>query len=291
MGEKTDAVKEGGKKFFEKMFVPANQQQANADNAPTGVGAQGHGKKPSGASTKPSTKPATKPNAKPAASKKSGFTAQEAKYKDAPWSKLPLSARKAAKVIGFEQQKWDDKEWVPIDGKHWRDLTPEEKKACGTLGWDEVSWESKYPTKPNAKPAASKKSGFTDKEAKYEDVPWSKLPLPARKAAKAIGFGEQSWDDKEWLHIDDKHWWDLTLEEKKACETLGWDEVSWESKYENQWWADLPKHVQKAAEKLGWNQENWDGDWDTPTWHKGWEEFSDEEKRCLHVLGYYVHTW
>lgn len=230
MGEKTDKVKEGGKKFFEKMFVPAAAAD-NADNAPTGVASQGNKKKPNkpaanagnaptGAAsqgnkkkpTKPSTKPSTKPAAEPAA-------------------------------------------------------------------------------KPNAKPAASKKKGFTDKEAKYEDVPWSKLPLSARKAAKAIGFEQQTWDDKEWLPIDDKHWWDLTAEEKKECETLGWDETSWESKYEDQWWADLPNHVQKAAEKLGWNQENWDGDWDTPTWHKGWEDFSEEEKRCLHVLGYYVHTW
>ena len=32
-----------------------------------------------------------------------------------------------------------------------------------------------------------KKFGFTDKQAKYEDVSWSKLPLSARKAAKVIG--------------------------------------------------------------------------------------------------------
>ena len=79
----------------------------------------------------------------------------------------------------------------------------------------------------------SKKFGFTDKQAKYEDVAWSKLPLSARKAAKAIGFEQKSWDGKEWLRIDDKHWHDLTSEEKTACETLGWDEPSWEHKYEH----------------------------------------------------------
>ena len=140
-------------------------------------------------------------------------------------------------------------------------------------------------------PLASKKHSFTDKQAKYEDVKWSKLPLSARKAAKAIGFEEKSWNDAEWLHIDDKHWWDLTPEEKTACETLGWDSVSWETKYEDQAWKDMPKHVQKAAEKLGWTEQTWDEDWDTPTWHKGWSDFTDEEKRCMHVLGYYVHTW
>ncbi|KAL7524315.1 hypothetical protein ACHAXR_000524 [Thalassiosira sp. AJA248-18] len=142
-----------------------------------------------------------------------------------------------------------------------------------------------------AKPAASKKFGFTDKQAKYEDIPWSKLTLSARKAAKAIGFEQKSWDDKEWMPIDDKHWDDLTDEEKTACETLGWDSISWEEKYENQAWNDMPKHVQKAAEKLGWDQEKWDDDWDTPTWEKGWDEFTAEEQRCLHVLGYYQVTW
>ena len=48
-----------------------------------------------------------------------------------------------------------------------------------------------------------KKFGFTDKQAKYEDVTWSKLPLSARKAAKVIGFEQKTWDEKEWLPIDD----------------------------------------------------------------------------------------
>jgi len=206
-----------------------------------------------------------------------------------------LSARKAAKAIGFEQQSWDDKKWIDIDDKHWSELTPEEQAECETLGWDAVSWDPKCENQvglaSGAKPAAKKSGGFTDKEAKYEDVPWSKLPLSARKAAKAIGFEQQSWDDKKWIDIDDKHWSELTPEEQAECETLGWDAVSWDPKYENQVWEDLPKHVQKAAEKMGWNQENWDEDWDTPTWEKEWEEFTEDEKRCLHVLGYYVHTW
>lgn len=137
----------------------------------------------------------------------------------------------------------------------------------------------------------SKKFGFTDKQAKYEDVSWSKLPLSARKAAKAIGFDQSSWDGKEWVHIDDKHWWDLTADEKKACETLGWDAITWDNKYEGTYWNEMPKHVQRAAEKLGWTQQTWDEDWDVPTWHKGWEDFTDQEKRCLHVLGHSVHSW
>ena len=51
-------------------------------------------------------------------------------------------------------------------------------------------------TKP--KPVVVSKE-FSDKEAKYEDIPWANLPLSARKAAKVIGFAQESWDGKEWL--------------------------------------------------------------------------------------------
>lgn len=138
---------------------------------------------------------------------------------------------------------------------------------------------------------AGKKFGFTDKQAKYEDVPWSKLPLSARKAAKTLGYEESTWDSKEWLGIDDYDWCDLSEEQRKACETLGWEETAWDSKYGEASWADFPEHVKKAAEKLGWSQQTWDEDYDVPAWNKGWEEFSEEEKRAMHVMGYYIHTW
>lgn len=153
---------------------------------------------------------------------------------------------------------------------------------------------SSEPAEATSEPAApSNKSnfGFTDQQAKYEDVTYSNLPLSARKAAKAIGFEEKTWDEAEWIAIDDKHWADLTDEEKTACETLGWDAISWDDKYENQAWEDMPEHVQKAAETLGWDQEKWDDDWDVETWDKSWADFTEEEKRCLHVLGYYVQSW
>ena len=42
------------------------------------------------------------------------------------------------------------------------------------------------------------KFGFTDKQAKFEDVPWGMLPPEAKKAAEAIGFNKESWNEKEW---------------------------------------------------------------------------------------------
>ena len=42
------------------------------------------------------------------------------------------------------------------------------------------------------------KFGFTDNQAKFEDVPWGMLPPEAKKAAEAIGFNKESWNEKEW---------------------------------------------------------------------------------------------
>jgi hypothetical protein len=136
--------------------------------------------------------------------------------------------------------------------------------------------------------------GFTDKQAHYEDVSWSRLPLSAKKAAKVIGYDEQTWNNKEWLDIEDYWWDDLSAERRTACETLGWDMNSWDSKYEGTSWSNLPTHVQRAAEKLGWNKEQWDDEKDGTgweNWEKEWSMFTPEEQRCYHVLGYYVHTW
>jgi hypothetical protein len=99
---------------------------------------------------------------------------------------------------------------------------------------------------------------FSDKDAKYEDLPWAKLPISARKAAMVIGFDQESWDSKKWLPIDDKHWEDLTPEELKACESLGWSKDSWNTKYSGVYWKDLPNVVKRACEKMGWDQVKWD---------------------------------
>jgi len=132
--------------------------------------------------------------------------------------------------------------------------------------------------------------GFTDKQAKFEDVKWEALPQPAREAAEAIGYEEGSWDDGELLDISDKHWRHLDKEERKACTTLGWNRKSWD-RYKLIKWQELPDHAKKAAKKMGWNRKDWNQGNDNENWEKGWGEFDEQEQRCLHVLGYFVNTW
>merc|ERR1712238_123655 len=131
---------------------------------------------------------------------------------------------------------------------------------------------------------------FTDKQARYEDVMWGDLKDSAREAAEGLGYDEETWDAREWFDIDDKHWRDLSKEERAACKALGWDRNAWE-RYENVKWPDLPNYVMRAAKKMGWNRKDWNrGEWNE-NYEREWEDFEEEERRCLHVLGYYVHTW
>jgi hypothetical protein len=94
--------------------------------------------------------------------------------------------------------------------------------------------------------------------------------------------------------IDDYKWHDLEEEQLEAARELGWDKVSWDEKYEHQSWGQLPEHVKMAARKLGFNKDQWDDEEDGKgweSWEKEWGDFTPEEKRCMHVLGWYKHTW
>ena len=108
--------------------------------------------------------------------------------------------------------------------------------------------DNKPQNKPqgNSGPAGAKvnKAGFTGMDSHYELVKWGKLPVKARKAAEALGFDENKWDNEEWAEgISDWHWHDLSEEQIKNVQTLGWTEEAWEHKYEHNDWAELPSKV------------------------------------------------
>lgn len=65
------------------------------------------------------------------------------KYDDEDWGDLPEDVRKAAEVLGYDEDSWEDDETPEeIDDKDWGDLTPEQQAAATTLGYDEDAWNS-----------------------------------------------------------------------------------------------------------------------------------------------------
>ena len=113
--------------------------------------------------------------------------------------------RKACEELGYDKEKWDTSVELPIDHKHWRDLSEAEKKAVETLGWEEEAWEHHY-----------------------EHHEFSKLPELQKKAAESLGMDdEHKW--KHWPHeLHHKHWDDMTDEERTALAVLGWTKREWD---------------------------------------------------------------
>jgi hypothetical protein len=134
--------------------------------------------------------------------------------------------------------------------------------------------------------------GFTDKETKFEFCSWTKLPDDMKKAAAALGYNEQTWDDDACAPCDNKHWDKFSKEEREGAEALGWDEDAWDHKYEHSDFCEIPDHVKRAAESLGFDQAMWDEDrWPDATKDKDWDDLTDTEKSAYAVFGYTKPSW
>jgi len=155
---------------------------------------------------------------------------------------------------------------------------------------DEATGADPVPVEPVDETVVPKEEGPTDKQAKYEDVAWDDLPERVRSAAESIGYDQDTWNDRELLPVCGERWRDLPKSHKMACRTLGWKRRSW-NRYEHAKWQDMPQCARKAAKKMGYNRKDWNHGEENENWEKEWEEFDEEEQRCLHVLGYHMNTW
>lgn len=132
------------------------------------------------------------------------FSDKDTKYDDVVFANLPADVKRAVATLGFTQETWDNHGWVESEDKHWHDLTPEERKAAETLGWDETAWDTQY-------------------EKKY----WEELPPVVKDAAASAGFSQKLWDDDEWPENLHKGWKELTSDDRRAMNVLGYHKSTW----------------------------------------------------------------
>ena len=145
---------------------------------------------------------------------------------------------------------------------------------------------------PSLHPPKKLHSKFTNKDAHFLNLQWSKLPLKARKAAETLGWTEEQWNTEKWSDIEEYWYEDLSEEQKAAATELGWDAAAWDGQYEDQDWSDLPAAAQKAAKALGFTQEMWDDDeWPEDVEEAAWEDITGDKKKALQVLGYNRWDW
>jgi hypothetical protein len=64
---------------------------------------------------------------------------------------------------------------------------------------------------------------------KYSEHDWAELPAEAKKAAEALGYNQEMWDDDDDPEdIWDSDWEELTAEQQAHAKVLGYDEDSWD---------------------------------------------------------------
>merc|ERR1712157_59484 len=125
---------------------------------------------------------------------------------------LPSDVKAAARVFGFNQQKWDNEEDTPVFNTDWDDLTNEQKDAALTLGYDESLWCDDFDIYED------------DIRETYLEMNWAELPQDAQSAAQVLGFDQDSWDNDSNIPSFDKDWEELSTAEQQAAMTLGWDQ-------------------------------------------------------------------
>lgn len=135
---------------------------------------------------------------------KRNFLNREMKFELSEWRKLPPKARKACEALGYTEEIWDNAEDVGVTDKDWGELTDDEKKNVGILGWEETSWETKY-----------------------QETEWKDLPKLQKKAAKLAGYTQETWDGDAKLESLDEFWDDLSDEQQEAMSVFGWTEKTW----------------------------------------------------------------
>jgi len=136
---------------------------------------------------------------------KGDFSPKETKYENVKFAKLPVDAQNAVIALGFNATTWDESGRPASESKWWEDLSPEERKAAETLGWDIKAWDDKY-----------EESNFGD------------LPPHVAKAATAIGFTAEMWDGNRLPGFEHKCWKELSEKEQIALNVLGWTEWKWD---------------------------------------------------------------
>lgn len=125
------------------------------------------------------------------------------------WEELPPEAVKAAKVLGYTQQIWDNDEWSTLSffKNPITKASVREKQASMYLGMDPMA------------------------EGRFSGIYWNDLDVTARRHAESLGWDETKWDE-DWyiqdLPVNEKYWKELSQPEKRAAEYFGYMECTWD---------------------------------------------------------------
>lgn len=125
-------------------------------------------------------------------------------YDDLHWDDLPSKAMRKAKMLGYNERRWDEDRPVPLFRKKpFTELSKQEKKACVFLGMDIY--------------------------AEHRDLNrhWDDLDDEIKEQATKLGYDKHLWDHDEEPEADDLSWDELTDDQKDAAKFFGYGRNAW----------------------------------------------------------------
>ena len=135
------------------------------------------------------------------------------KYDDSYWRDLPSNVQRAASLLGYNQELWDNggDEIHEVWRKEYNHLSDEQKDAANSLGYSEKEWEKHQCNYP-----------------KYNNYNWNELPSVAKRAAAVFGFNQKNWDEDASVEDWKKSYIELSEVQKDAAFLLGYhNEEMW----------------------------------------------------------------
>ena len=125
----------------------------------------------------------------------------------------------------------------------------------------------------------------------YSDDWWEDLPDKAKRAAKVLGYDQESWDTDAPVPYDSQSFSECSYQEKQAAMYLHMSPID---KKLDLWWDDVDEETKKYAHVLGWDHHKWDDDWeieDLPCEHWNWNDMTNEQQEAGRHFGYGRGTW
>jgi hypothetical protein len=111
-------------------------------------------------------------------------------YDSRYWRELPETAKKAAKVLGYTEELWNQDKDPRRCRRSWGKLSSEEQAAARALGYDPENWDNDEDCGKGLPPSS------------YDDMDWDALPEDAQAAFNIFGYTETTWNvgynEKEW---------------------------------------------------------------------------------------------
>jgi len=192
---------------------------------------------------------------------------------DYDWDELNEEERRAAAVIGYDREKWDNDDGSDSDFSLDEESTVASSSKIAAKKKKKMS-SSNTVTSGGARSVLSGKSTASHRSGR------STYSAMARKASTA---GDEKAAEKNKKEKESK---------KKTREPKVSDHHSClGSPYEDMDWRQLPKDIKAAAVVLGYSRRIWDNDGTPASDDKDWSELTREEKSAAKIMGYTKHFW